>query len=144
MLKKSGFILMVCLVLLLVGNRFYDTVKEPEITDSFSIQTSASPNEAHVIEIKEMYAQNEEGFHADADYTFESLRIYYGKYGRQLEDFKEIKEINMPAVDRLEVSWKNDEQADINVLHKNDEGESFVFASYRFDLADETLTKGTV
>lgn len=135
---------MVCAVLLLVGNRLYDTVKEPEITDSFTIQASTSPNEAHAIEIKEMYAQNEEGFHAESDYTFESLRIYYGEYGRQLNDFKEIKDINMPAVDRLEVSWKNDKEADINILHKNEKGERFVFASYRFDLAEGTLTKGTV
>ncbi|HSP21261.1 MAG TPA: hypothetical protein VLQ20_02925 [Planococcus sp. (in: firmicutes)] len=144
--KVLGIILLLAATLLFIGNRAYEFSEKPEITGSFSIRTSASPGQSNIIEIIEMYDDGGPGnpLHQDSESRgFHSLRIYYGEYGSLLEKYKEITDIRMPEIDYFDVVWTGEGQVAINVMHRNEAGEIFVFESYHFDFLTDTLTRQT-
>lgn len=80
---------------------------------SFSITASASPNQVTIIELKEMsrtFEDKKDNKTFPASYSF---RIYYGEYGNILEDYNEYLQLDLSAVDYLDIQWINDRLASI-------------------------------
>lgn len=146
MLKHKIIFLLLCSTLLLFGCQPTDPKEESEIISSFSIKTSASPNQMNIIEIQEMYKEDNVGLHASGGPMFHSLRLYYGEYGSLLEDFVVIEGIRMYSIDYFEVVWTDDDHVTINVMPSDNvvvdnEVQTFEVESYEFDFATEKLSK---
>ncbi|MGH2318614.1 hypothetical protein ACRC6Q_12645 [Planococcus sp. SE5232] len=139
-------ILLFFIALLLFGCQPDDPYGESEIIGGFSIQANASPNQMNIIELQEMYKEDNVGLHATGEPMFHSLRLYYGEYGNLLEDYVVIEEIRMPYIDYFEVVWTDDDHVTINVMPRDDVVENdvvqiFEVESYEFDFVSETLTR---
>lgn len=146
MVKNKIIILVLFITLLLFGCQPGDPDGESEIIGGFSIQANASPNQMNIIELQEMYKEDNVGLHATREPMFHSLRLYYGEYGSLLEDYVVIEEIRMAYIDYFEVVWTDDEHVTINVVPRddvveNDEVQIFEVESYEFDFVSETLTR---
>lgn len=144
MLKNIIAFLLLCGTLLLFGCQPSDP--ESEITSSFSIKTSASPDQMNIIEIQEMYKEDNVGLHASGRPMFHSLRLYFGEYGSLLEDFVVIEGIRMYSIDYFDVVWTDDEHVTINVMPSdnvvvNDEVQNFEIETYEFDFVTGILSK---
>ena len=116
MIKNLIALLLLCSMLLLLGCQSSSLSEEPEITGSFSIQTSASPNQTNIIEIQEMYTEDNVGLHASGESMFHSLRIYYGEYGNLLEKYVVVEGIRMYNIDYFDVVWTDEDHVTINVM----------------------------
>lgn len=146
MLKNKIIFLLLFITLLLFGCQPDDPNGESEIIGSFSIQTSPSPNQMNIIELQEMYKEDNVGLHASGESMFHSLRLYYGEYGSLLEDYVVIEEIRMAYIDYFEVVWTDNDHVTINVMPRddvveNDEVQTFEVESYKFDFVNETLSR---
>ncbi|MFD1030184.1 hypothetical protein [Metaplanococcus flavidus] len=146
MLKNSMLFLLLCSTLLLLGCQPEDPDGESEIIGSFSIQTSASPNQMNIIEIQEMYKEDNVGLHATYEPMFHSLRIYYGEYGSLLEDYVVVERIRMHSIDYFEMVWTDDDHVTINVMPRDDVvdhgvAQTYEVETYEFDFATGALSK---
>ena len=144
MLKNTIIFLLLFIVLLLFGCQPDDSNGESEIIGSFSIQTSASPNHMNIIEIQEMYKEDNVGLHATFEPMFHSLRIYYGEYGSLLEDYVVVEGIRMGYIDYFEVVWTDDDHVTINVMPRNDVVENDVVQTYEVESYEFDFTTGTL
>ena len=100
----------------------------------------------NIIELQEMYKEDNVGLHASGESMFHSLRLYYGEYGSLLEDYVVIEEIRMAYIDYFEVVWTDNDHVTINVMPRddvveNDEVQTFEVESYKFDFVNETLSR---
>lgn len=146
MLKNIALFFSICLTLLLFGCQTSESKEETEIIGSFSIQTSASPNQQNIIEIQEMYKEDNVGLHATFEPMFHSLRIYYGEYGSLLEDYVVVEGIRMHSTDYFEVVWTDDDHVTINIMPRDDVVDhgvvqTYEIESYEFDFNTEILSK---
>ena len=107
---------MIFIILLLFGCQPDNPDGESEIIGSFSIQTSSSPNQMNIIELQEMYKEDNVGLHANGEPMFHSLLLYYGEYGSLLEDYVAIEKIRMAYIDYFEVVWTDDDHVTINAM----------------------------
>lgn len=139
--KNLIVFLLLCSLLLLFGCQSSRSNEESEITSSFSVQTSASPNQLNIIEIQEMHTEDNIGLHASGRLMFHSFRIYYGEYGSLLEDYVVIKGIQMSSIDYFKMVWVDDDHVTINVMPQNVAGEDAETESYDFDFATQQLSK---
>lgn len=141
--------LLLCSTLLLFGCQSSDPNEEAEITGSFSIQTSASPNQTSISRSRKcikMYKEDNVGLHASGESMFHSLRIYYGEYGSLLENYVVVEGIRMFNIDYFDVVWTDEDHVTINVMPRDDvvvnnEMQTFEVESYDFDFTTQTLSK---
>ena len=103
---------------------------------SFSITTSASPNQVNIIELKEMSSNFEDKKDNKITQTFYSFRIYYGEYGSILEEYKEYDQFVLSTVDYFDIQWINDSLVSINVIRKKDDGSTFNAETIELDISD--------
>lgn len=141
MRKKLIAFLSLCSLLLLFGCQSSRSNEEAEITSSFSVQTSASPNQLKIIEIQEMHTEDNVGLHASGSPMFHSFRIYYGEYGSLLEDYVVINGIQMFDIGHFEMVWTDDDHVTINVMPQNAAGGDVEIESYGFDFTTQRLSK---
>lgn len=141
MMKGLKLFIVLMMGLIVAGCKAADPEKEPEITGSFSILASPSPNQVNIIELQEMYTKAEPGLHPEPEGSF--FRIYHGEYGSMLENFVDIKDMDMPVIDYFDVVWTDDELVTINVIHRNEAGENFISESYELDFLSGSLEKQT-
>lgn len=104
---------------------------EPEI-GSFTFKTSESPNLINIIEFREMIEVKRP---STVDPEFYSIRIYYGKRGSILENYKEYKPGASFTPDNFKVIWESDERVTIDVVRDNEKGETFVEHTIKIDLS---------
>ncbi|MGE7768608.1 hypothetical protein [Peribacillus sp. NPDC096540] len=90
-------------------------------TIGFSIQTSTSPNQVHIIELKEMSSVTED----IKDKSYHSFRIYYGEYGSLLERYKDFYSFDLTTVEHFEILWIDDNLVTVKVFRKKDDGSTF-------------------
>ena len=107
---------------------------DPELF-SFSLTTSASPNQVNIIELKEMGKDFEDKKDNKMIQTFHSFRIYYGEYGSVLEEYKEYDQFDLSTVDYFDIQWINDSLVSINVIRKKDDGSTFKAESIDLDIS---------
>ncbi|MCM3721173.1 hypothetical protein [Solibacillus isronensis] len=105
---------------------------------SFSIKTSASPNQVNFIELKEM-GKNFKDINENKTFpAFYSFRIYYGEYGSILEEYKEYVQFDLSTVDYFDIQWSNDSLVSINVIRIKDDGSTFKAESIDLDISDSS------
>lgn len=101
---------------------------------SFSITTSASPNQVNIIELKEMGKNFEDVKDNKVSQVFHSFRIYYGEYGSILEEYKEYDQFDLTTVDYFDIQWMNDSLVSIHVIRKKEDGRTFKAESIDLDI----------
>lgn len=106
---------------------------------SFSIKTSASPNQVNIIELKEMGRDFEDIKDNKMFQTYHSFRIYYGEYGSILKEYKEYVQFDLSTVDYFDTQWINDSLVTINVIRKKDDGSTFKAESIDLDISDSSF-----
>jgi len=116
------------------SNQYKD---EPELF-SFSLTTSASPNQVNIIELKEMGRNFEDKKDKKTFQAFYSFRIYYGEYGSVLEEYKEYDQFDLSTVDYFDIQWINDNLVSVNVIRKKDDGSTFKAESIDLDISDRS------
>ena len=104
---------------------------------SFSLTTSASPNQVNIIELKEMGKNSEDVKDNKMSQAFHSFRIYYGEYGSVLEEYKEYDQFDLSTVDYFDIQWINDSLVSINVIRKKDDGSTFKAESIDLDISSK-------
>src|SRR5699024_8791053 len=96
---------------------------------SFAFKTSESPNHINMIEFREVSKSKGPSPHS-------TVKIYYGKRGAaMLDKFVEHIPSDMYTPDNFNVEWKNDEQAVVEVVREDDNGEVFVEETIEIDVA---------
>ena len=88
-----------------------------------SILTSISPNQIHIVELKELRSQYLDKKNNKIVYGNSSLRIYYGAYGSKLEKYLEYYMFRLTTVANFEVNWQVDNKALITVDRKSQDEE---------------------
>ena len=104
---------------------------------SFSLTTSASPNQVNIIELKEMGKNSEDVKDNKMSQAFHSFRIYYGEYGSVLEEYKEYDQFDLSTVDYFDIQWINDSLVSINVIRKKEDGSTFKAESIDLDISSK-------
>lgn len=107
--------------------------RNKEETSGFSIQTSASPNQIHIIELKEMSSFTEDIKDKKVTYGYHSFRIYYGKYGSLLEKYKEFPSFDLTTVEHFETHWTDDNLVIVKIFRKKDDGTTIEAESIKLD-----------
>ncbi|MFX3625017.1 MAG: hypothetical protein ACE3JP_13555 [Ectobacillus sp.] len=95
---------------------------------SFTFKTSESPNLIHIIEFREVNKSK-----GPAPYS--TVKIYYGKRSSVLKKFKEYEPTDIYTPDNFNVSWKNDGHAAIEVVRKNETGETYIEDAIEIELS---------
>lgn len=116
---------------------FFNQNKEELDLFSFSIQTSASPNQVNIIELKEMGQNVKEVKGNHKSPVYHSFRIYYGEYGSMLEEYKEYEQFDLSTVDGFDIQWMNDDEVTIHVMRKKEDGRRFTAESIELHLSSE-------
>ncbi|TDL32760.1 hypothetical protein E2R51_08790 [Jeotgalibacillus sp. S-D1] len=111
------------------------------VEPGFSILTKASPNQVHIIELKEMMEkraapQDLKDNEIMYTYSYHSFRIYYGEYGNLLEKYKEFDSFDLTTVDYFDIQWTNDNLVTVKVFRKKDDGSSYEAESIKLDASD--------
>lgn len=105
-------------------------VGESEIElGSFTFKTSESPNLANIIEFREVSK-------SDGSIKYSTIQIFYGERGSVLEKYKEYIPSDIYTPDNFKVDWKNDEEVKIEVIRKNDRGESYIEDTIKIVLSE--------
>ncbi|PFJ83251.1 hypothetical protein COI97_30310 [Bacillus cereus] len=86
--------------------------KVQKVVSSFTFQKSESPNLINIIEFRETIKSK-------GPSPTSTVRIYYGKRGSILEKYKEVTLKEMYTTENFNISWRNDEQVQVEVLEEN-------------------------
>lgn len=85
--------------------------KVQKVVSSFTFQKSESPNLINIIELRETIKSK-------GPSPSSTVRIYYGKRGSILENYKEVTLKEMYTTDNFNINWRNDEQVQVEVLEE--------------------------
>jgi len=99
----------------------------------FSISTSHSPNQVHIIELKEMSVPIIDEKDKQIEYGYASFRIYYGEYGSMLEKYEDFPGFDLTTVDQFIVHWQDDNIAFIDVYRNKEDGTRIIDETIRLD-----------
>lgn len=86
--------------------------KVQKVVSSFTFQKSESPSLINIIELRETIKSK-------GPSPSSTVRIYYGERGSILKKYKEVTLKEMYTTENFKITWRNDEQVQVQVLEEN-------------------------
>ncbi|MCR8927400.1 hypothetical protein NLI92_002779 [Priestia megaterium] len=119
-MKKWPWIMLSVGVILLVFmmNYFVDKrQQQSNMTQSVSLTTSTSPDKKNIVEVKKLYRQSTDYFDYEQKQKVDSIRMYYGRSGSMLNQYRELKGIHPSRVHNVDVYWRNNQHVIIEIIN---------------------------
>ncbi|MFP7159150.1 hypothetical protein SFC34_25165 [Priestia aryabhattai] len=119
-MKKLLWIMLSVGVVLLVFmmNYFVDKrQQQPNMTQSVSLTTSTSPDKKNIVEVKKIYTQSTDYFDYEQKQKVDSVRMYYGRSGSMLNQYRELKGIHPSRIRNVDVYWRNNQHVIIDIIN---------------------------
>ncbi|MDQ0808225.1 hypothetical protein [Priestia megaterium] len=123
------------ITLVFMMNYFIDkSQQQPNMIRSVSLTTSTSPSQQNIVEVKKMYKQTTDYFDYEQKQKADSLRMYYGQPGSNLNQYKELQGIHPAMIHDVDVHWKNDQHVIINIMKTNHQHKNKVYKRFNYNL----------